>query len=90
MARARLRLPLLAALLAAAPGSAQDLAVEVGGPSVWEELEAKALREAKLELRHAKGVRGIAVEGLSQSTKGTAESAHPYFWAPFIHIGLPR
>ena len=47
-----------------------------------------ALREAKLAVRRARvvgeGERGVA--GVS----GRLDSAHPFFWAPFIYIGPPR
>jgi CHAT domain-containing protein/tetratricopeptide (TPR) repeat protein len=42
---------------------------------------ARALREAKLSLR--KGVLS------SSDARERGESVHPYFWAPFIYIGLP-
>ena len=49
---------------------------------------SQALREAKLAIRRSTSTRGVAVSG--GSTGGATESAHPFFWAPFIHIGLPR
>ncbi|HET6202632.1 MAG TPA: CHAT domain-containing tetratricopeptide repeat protein [Planctomycetota bacterium] len=50
---------------------------------------ADALREAKLALRRSTGVRGVL--GLAEAGGGPAiEPGHPYFWAPFIHVGRPR
>ncbi|MCI0589665.1 MAG: CHAT domain-containing protein [Planctomycetes bacterium] len=48
---------------------------------------SQALREAKLSLRRSKGVRGVA--GLKPA-EASFDPGHPYFWAPFICIGLPR
>jgi CHAT domain-containing protein len=60
---------------------------------------ARALREARLALRHDAGGRG-AWRGLGRGLPLTptpaarqAEEAlvgHPYFWAPFVFVGLPR
>ena len=48
---------------------------------------ADALRQAKLAVRRAKGTRGVGLEGHDVSS---TESAHPFFWAPFIYLGLPH
>ena len=46
---------------------------------------SRALREAKLALRRGGPSRGVAgVVG------APVETGHPFFWAPFVHIGLPR
>ena len=49
---------------------------------------AAALREAKLSLCRSGAVRGVAVG--EPASSATAPAAHPFFWAPFIHVGLPR
>lgn len=48
---------------------------------------ADALREAKLDLRRSRALRGLGLEAAPQAG---IEAGHPFFWAPFIHIGLPR
>jgi CHAT domain-containing protein/Tfp pilus assembly protein PilF len=47
----------------------------------------ESLRRAKLELRRLKGTRGV---GGIVGGNPDAELAHPFFWAPFIYVGLPR
>ncbi len=47
------------------------------------EAPARALREAKLVVRRSKVARSVP-------GGGTAESAHPCFWASLVFIGLPR
>ena len=49
---------------------------------------SQALREAKLALRRSKGARGVA--GLAGGGGARADPGHPFFWAPFIYMGLPR
>jgi len=49
---------------------------------------SQALREAKLAIRRSQSTRGVSVS--DGSSGGAVESGHPFFWAPFIHIGLPR
>jgi len=53
---------------------------------------ARALRTAKLALRHSQD-RERGFQRMSPSTSsddaGTPHG-HPYLWAPFVHIGLPR
>lgn len=56
---------------------------------------ARALRDAKLELRRSRALvpRGDTLSiGRTRSTDGadSVESAHPFFWAPFVYTGLPR
>jgi CHAT domain-containing protein len=53
-----------------------------------------ALREGKAKVRGARemraigrGIKGVVREG---GSSGRLESGHPFFWAPFIYIGLPR
>jgi CHAT domain-containing protein len=48
----------------------------------------RALHEAKLALRRGHGTRGVSLGHGSQT--GTAPSSHPFFWAPFIYLGLPH
>ncbi|MGH7150186.1 MAG: CHAT domain-containing protein [Planctomycetota bacterium] len=49
----------------------------------------RALREAKLAVRRSKEMRGVSgVRPAGSAT--TVESGHPFFWAPFIYVGLPR
>jgi CHAT domain-containing protein/Tfp pilus assembly protein PilF len=50
----------------------------------------RALREAKLAVRRSGALRGVA--GVSGGERGlpALESAHPFFWAPFILIGATR
>jgi CHAT domain-containing protein len=50
----------------------------------------QALREAKLEVRRKKEVRGIKAKTAGGETTSPFELGHPYFWAPFIYVGLPR
>jgi hypothetical protein len=64
------------------PGSLHDGAHARGLPP------SQALREAKLAIRRSRSTRGIAVS--AGASDGANESGHPYYWAPFIHIGLPR
>jgi CHAT domain-containing protein len=45
---------------------------------------ARALRDAKLAVRRGKTMR------LGASRGTPLESGHPFFWAPFIYVGLPR
>ena len=44
-----------------------------------------ALRQAKLGLRNSGRVRGVGVQEGAQGS--TAESGHPFFWAPFVLAG---
>ncbi|HKB15226.1 MAG TPA: CHAT domain-containing protein, partial [Planctomycetota bacterium] len=46
----------------------------------------RALREAKLSVRRGAELRPVGESRGSDSL----ESGHPFFWAPFIYIGLPR
>jgi hypothetical protein len=46
-----------------------------------------ALRRGEIELGPG---RGVAVVGESVRPPAATEPGHPYFWAPFIHIGLAR
>ncbi len=55
----------------------------------------RALREAKLRIRRSTAKRGIGEVLSIGATRRAAsspgiESAHPFFWAPFAYIGLPR
>ena len=50
---------------------------------------SQALRSAKLAIRHSTSTRGIGVGGGGAETAGTAESGHPFFWGPFVYVGLP-
>ncbi|HKB17301.1 MAG TPA: CHAT domain-containing protein, partial [Planctomycetota bacterium] len=52
----------------------------------------RALREAKLTVRGRGGSRELRGVGLTsvQSKPTDVEAGHPFFWAPFIHLGLPR
>jgi CHAT domain-containing protein len=54
---------------------------------------ARALREAKLALRRGEvelgPARGVAGSAESKPAPAALDSGHPFFWAPFIHIGLP-
>lgn len=45
----------------------------------------EALQQAKLTVRKARGLRGVSHDAPDESRDG-----HPFFWAPFISIGLPR
>jgi tetratricopeptide (TPR) repeat protein len=48
-----------------------------------------ALREAKLAIRRSTAMRrGISIGG-QDGGGGMAESGHPFFWAPFVYVGLP-
>jgi CHAT domain-containing protein len=47
---------------------------------------ARALREAKLALRRSRALRGTGIV-TSGRVSSTLESGHPFFWAPFIHVG---
>ncbi|MGH7150044.1 MAG: CHAT domain-containing protein, partial [Planctomycetota bacterium] len=57
---------------------------------------SRALLEAKRALRHSKELPGggPAAEGIrgvrGLTGPGGVDPAYPYFWAPFIYIGLPR
>lgn len=55
---------------------------------------ARALREAKLAARHGRSgagpERGVGVVGTSATTSAAYGTDHPFFWAPFIHVGLGR
>ena len=54
---------------------------------------ARALREAKLALRRGNldlsPARGVGVDG-SEQPSPKLKAGHPFFWAPFIHVGLGR
>ena len=51
----------------------------------------QALREAKLEVRRSPTTRGAGSVGAEGSQRGLPpEAGHPYYWAPFVQIGLPR
>ena len=50
-----------------------------------------ALREAKLAVRRSKAMRGSSgVRPARPESEVLEESGHPFFWAPFIYMGLPR
>jgi CHAT domain-containing protein len=49
---------------------------------------SQALWEAKRSMRGSKRVRGVA--GLTGGPRASVDAGHPYFWAPFIYIGLPH
>lgn len=49
---------------------------------------SQALREAKLGIRRDRSLRGVAL--IDERGVEDVSSGHPFFWAPFIHIGLPR
>ncbi|HKB14563.1 MAG TPA: CHAT domain-containing tetratricopeptide repeat protein, partial [Planctomycetota bacterium] len=51
---------------------------------------AEALHQSKLALRRSTQTRGVA--GLASRAEAAPglESGHPFFWAPFLYIGLPR
>ena len=55
---------------------------------------AHALREAKLALRRGEielgSARGVGVVTGGKAVPAAVESGHPFYWAPFIHIGLGR
>ena len=56
---------------------------------------SRALREAKLGVRRGQTSDGAAREDrgvpAGESAGPTAvEPGHPFYWAPFIHIGLAR
>jgi CHAT domain-containing protein len=51
---------------------------------------ARALREAKLALRRSMAVRGVGVVSPGVAAPPMLECGHPFFWAPFIHVGLGR
>jgi CHAT domain-containing protein len=51
---------------------------------------SQALREAKLAVRRAKGTRGVGGAAAGKATPAAFDSGHPFFWAPFIYVGLPR
>ncbi|HKB17020.1 MAG TPA: CHAT domain-containing protein, partial [Planctomycetota bacterium] len=58
-----------------------------------EELDpARALREAKRAIRGRGGRREVRGVGLGpvESRPADVEAGHPFCWAPFIHVGLPR
>jgi CHAT domain-containing protein/tetratricopeptide (TPR) repeat protein len=51
---------------------------------------SQALRKAKLALRRGAGLR-LADPSAAELSRSEAERrAHPFFWAPFVYIGLPR
>ncbi|HKB16954.1 MAG TPA: CHAT domain-containing protein, partial [Planctomycetota bacterium] len=50
---------------------------------------APALRHAKLSVRGSKEVRDLRGVG-GVKTPVQVERGHPFFWAPFIYVGLPR
>jgi CHAT domain-containing protein/Tfp pilus assembly protein PilF len=58
-------------------------ALQAGSPP------SRALREAKLALRRSASPGGT---GKAKPAKGSrpADMSHPFYWAPFIHVGLPR
>jgi CHAT domain-containing protein len=47
---------------------------------------ARALREAKLAQRAARGLRGRHVDEVAQPL---FTAGHPYFWASCVYVGLP-
>lgn len=47
---------------------------------------AQALRRAKLAIRRGEGVRGVQPGGWGAA----GNAGHPYYWAPFVYLGLPR
>ena len=47
---------------------------------------SRALREAKLAVRRSATKRGV----WGEEGAGAVDSAHPFFWAPFVYIGSPR
>ena len=54
---------------------------------------AQALREAKLSLRRFEGPqtpRGMALVAKQekQARRAEVKAGHPFYWAPFIYIGL--
>jgi CHAT domain-containing protein/Tfp pilus assembly protein PilF len=56
---------------------------------------ARALREAKLSVRRgevdlgpARSSMGLGVDAAGSQGAESAPEGHPFFWAPFIHIGL--
>ena len=51
---------------------------------------AEALRGAKLALRRSRELRGVGGVAGGKAEGARLESGHPYFWAPFIYVGLPR
>lgn len=48
---------------------------------------SQALWEAKRSMRGSRGVRGVA--RVTGGSGAQVDPSHPYFWAPFIYIGLP-
>jgi CHAT domain-containing protein len=50
----------------------------------------RALHDAKLSVRRSHEVRGPTVKRLEGEAEAVVAAGHPYFWAPFIDIGLPR
>lgn len=49
---------------------------------------ARALRQAKLDLRRSRSARGKAVQVRDEQAE-IYVAANPYFWAPFVFIGAP-
>jgi len=49
-----------------------------------------ALREAKRTVRRSAEIRGVRIRPGDEVRSPFAESGHPFFWAPFIYIGLPQ
>jgi len=50
---------------------------------------ARALREAKLSVRRSNALRGATLSDDGDASAYAVEAGHPFFWAPFIYIGLP-
>ena len=51
---------------------------------------SQALREAKLAVRRSRATRGVAGVASGTGAPASFDSNHPFFWAPFIYMGLPR
>jgi CHAT domain-containing protein/Tfp pilus assembly protein PilF len=51
---------------------------------------AEALRQAKLALRGAKVAAPAKGKSPPKARPGERDAGHPFHWAPFIHVGLPR
>lgn len=73
--------------------SAKDVMKEFYGLHLDGRLHpAKALREAKLQLRRSSEPRGPGLPVVGSTTQKrarTAVAANPYYWSPFIFIGAP-